>query len=315
MVRSHWYASEDAGLRLRARLGRGRLRDLGISNLTLKRYQEAVEAFIGWQLLWFRGVAGTVEQLDDHLSVYVEYLWESGDGRSKASQTLAGCQHFLLRRRAFPQAWSLCRIWGSFELPQRTPPIPMQVLLALAGVAIAENRFEFAAGLLVGFRGFLRTGELLQCRFAHIALRPGGHVVIALPLTKIGARRGQQEVVAFQCPITCRLLTLAAFDRAPGETILGCGISAFRAWWNQGIRKLLLDPNVLRPYSLRRGGATWTLQQSGNMELVLFRGRWSSSTAARGYLQEGMALLAQAALTPEARGTLLLYHDVLRRAV
>jgi hypothetical protein len=188
-------------------------------------------------------------------------------------------------------------------------------LLALAGVAIAENRFNFAAGLLVGFRGFLRTGELLQCRFAHIALRPGDHVVIALPLTKIGARRGQQEVVAFQCPITCRLLTLAAFDRAPGETILGCGISAFRAWWNQGIRKLLLDPTVLRPYSLRRGGATWTLQQSGNMELVLFRGRWSSSTAARGYLQEGMALLAQAALTPEARGTLQLYHDVLRRAV
>ena len=315
MVRSYWYASEDARLRLRARQTRGRLRDLGISNLSLKRYREAVEAFVGWQLLWFGGVAATLGQLDDHLAVYVEYLWESGDGRAKAAQTLAGCQHFLLRRRAFPQAWALCRTWGSFELPQRTPPIPLTVLLALAGVAVAENRLEFAAGLLVGFRGFLRTGELLQCRFAHVALRPGGHVVIALPLTKIGARRGQQEVVTFQCPLTARLLVLAAFNRAPGETILGCGVTAFRAWWNLGLRKLRLDPSVLRPYSLRRGGATWMLQQSGNMELVLFRGRWSSSTAARGYLQEGLALLAQAALTPEARQALQHYHDLLRRTL
>ena len=110
MVR-YWYASEDARLRLRARLARGRLRDLGISNLTPKRYREAVEAFVGWQLLWFRGVAGTVEQLDDHLSVYVEYLWDSGDGRAKAAQTLAGCQQVALQdlggvlnsRNALPQ--------------------------------------------------------------------------------------------------------------------------------------------------------------------------------------------------------------------
>ena len=315
MVRSHWYAAEDASLRLRARHARGRLRDLGISNLTLGRYRDAVEAFLGWSLFYCGGVARTMEELDTHLSLYVEYLWENGEGQARASQTLVGCQHFLTRRRAFPQAWALCRTWGTFELPQRTPPLPVRVLLAMAGVAMAEQRPQFAAALLLAFRGFLRTGELLQCRFGHISLRPNGHIVVALPMTKIGARRGQQEVITFQCALTTRLLRMAAVDRAPGETVVGTGVTGFRAWWASALRRLDLDPAILKPYALRRGGATFELMQTSNLEAVLLRGRWSSTTVARGYLQEGMALLAQAALTPTSRFWLAEYTKVLEQAL
>ena len=82
---------------------------------------------------------------------------------------------------------------------------------------------------------------------------------------------------------------------------------------SSAVARLGLNPQVLRPYSLRRGGVTWALQSTGDLELVLLRGRWSSSAAARGYLQEGMALLAQTALTPDARAALSHYHEVLRR--
>ena len=180
---------------------------------------------------------------------------------------------------------------------------------------MAENRPEFAAGLLVGFRGFLRTGELLQCRFGHVSLQPNGHIVIALPHTKIGATRGQQEVVTFGCPLTDALLRKAAFNRAPCETILAVGVTAFRNWWNRALDMLGLNSSVLRPYCLRRGGATWALQQTGNLEAVLFRGRWTSSVTARAYLQEGMALLAQAALTPESRSAMRHYQAFLRSQV
>ena len=272
-MRSCWYASSSGALRLQARQARGRLRDLGITILTLERYRAALERFLGWELLFHRGVSRTLEQLDEHLAQYVEYLWENGDGRSSASQTLAAVQHYLLRRRAFPQAWALVRIWGSYELPQRTPPLPVGVLLALCGVALAEQRPQFAAGLMAAFRGFLRTGELISLRFGHIALR-GANVVLALPMTKIGARRGQQEVVTFECALTARLLQIAAWNRAPGDTVVGCGITGFRNWWNHALSRLSLNSEVLRPYSLRRGGATWTLQQTASVELVLFRGRW-----------------------------------------
>ena len=93
------------------------------------------------------------------------------------------------------------------------------------------------------------------------------------------------------------------------------GVNAFRAWWNAALGKLQLNPQVLRPYSLRRGGATWALQQTASLELVLFRGRWSSSTAARGYLQEGLALLAQSALSGASRELMRLYTEHLRRAL
>ena len=70
----------------------------------------------------------------------------------------------------------------------------------------------------------------------------------------------------------------------------------------------MLNLEVLRPYSICRGGVTWALQQAASLELVLLRGRCSSSAAARGYLQEGLALPAQAALSREPRS-----HRVLHR--
>ena len=315
MVRSFWYAAESGALRIAARHWRGRLRDLGVTNLTLSRYRQSLERFLGWELAYLGGVATTVAQLDEHLALYTEYLWENGDGRAAASQTLAAAQHFLLRRRAFPQAWALVRIWGTHELPQRTPPLPISVLLALMGVAWAENRPEIAAALILGFKGFLRTGELLAARYGHVSLQGASSVVLALPMTKIGARRGQQEVVCFECPLASALLRVAAWGRAPGDTILGVGNTAFRSWWARALGKLSLNADVLRPYSIRRGGATWCLQQTGALETVLLRGRWSSSTVARGYLQEGLALLAQASLSPESRELMTHFTELLRGAL
>ena len=135
----------------------------------------------------------------------------------------------------------------------------MSILLPLGGVAAAEDRPDSAAGISLAFRGFLRTGGLLACCFGHISVR-GHDIVAALPLTKIGARRGQQEVVTFKCPLTRLFLLRAAHIFLPGDTVLGCGSTAFRSWWTLCLRKIQINPDVLRPYALRRGGAAWKLQ-------------------------------------------------------
>ena len=60
---------------------------------------------------------------------------------------------------------------------------------------------------------------------------------------------------------------------------------------------LEMHSNTFKPYSIRRGGASWHLQTVQYIERTVFRGRWSSVTAARSYIQEGLAILAQTQLS------------------
>lgn len=47
----------------------------------------------------------------------------------------------------------------------------------------------------------------------------------------------------------------------------------------------------MKPYSLRRGGATFLLQVGVPFESILVRGRWRSLAVARLYLEDGLAQL------------------------
>ena len=65
-------------------------------------------------------------------------------------------------------------------------------------------------------------------------------------------------------------------------------------------------PATLKPYSLRRGGATSDFKSHGSMEKTLLRGRWGSTGAARNYVQEGLSALTKLSLTH--RSATLLKH-------
>ena len=59
-----------------------------------------------------------------------------------------------------------------------------------------------------------------------------------------------------------------------------------------GINALGFQQFGFRPYSLRRGGATFWLQQHGSFDKLLMQGRWASQKTARIYINEELALLA-----------------------
>eukprot|EP00971_Amphidinium_carterae_P030489 599729-Amphidinium_carterae.3 len=65
----------------------------------------------------------------------------------------------------------------------------------MAGWALAQNRLDFAASLLLCFAVFLRTGEILQLRAFNVLLLGECSLVVLLPLTKVGPRRGAPERV------------------------------------------------------------------------------------------------------------------------
>ena len=276
-----------------------RLRDLAIQQKTLERYTKAVQGFLWFCLTFFGRIADSMDILDHQAAGYIEYLWECGEGRSAGSEVLAGIQHFLVRKRCLPSSWTLLAIWNAWEMPLRTPPLPFPVLLALVSRAIHYGQFSLAAALFVAWRGFLRTGELLGLRFSHFSVTHS-KVVLALPLTKIGQRRGQQEVIAFDCPISAVLLQRAAAQALPADLMVPNGAYWFRTWWEQSLLSLDVPPHIFKPYALRRGGASWHFQTTGSLEQTVFKGRWASVATARSYIQEGLALLAQTRLSEKA---------------
>eukprot|EP00971_Amphidinium_carterae_P090228 1786188-Amphidinium_carterae.1 len=64
-------------------------------------------------------------------------------------------------------------------------------------------------------------------------------------------------------------------------------------------------------YSLRRGGATEDFRLSQNLPRVLLKGRWSDTTTARIYLNEGLALQAQTHFGADLQADLTRRRDLL----
>ena len=67
--------------------------------------------------------------------------------------------------------------------------------------------------------------------------------------------------------------------------------TTFRNLFRDILAQLGLAELGLRPYSLRRGGATYETQSHGLMEKTLIRGRWKNSNIARIYISDGLAML------------------------
>ena len=80
--------------------------------------------------------------------------------------------------------------------------------------------------------------------------------------------------------------------------------SSFRSLFRRVLVALHVDSLNFRPYSLRRGGATYEMQSHGLMERTLIRGRWKNSNVARLYICDGLAML------PRLRMSLAAKHAV-----
>ena len=111
------------------------------------------------------------------------------------------------------------------------------------------------------------------------------------------------------------LVQRAVQGRGPNELILRTSPRKFREEFQQLAALLGLATYQFRPYSLRRGGATFDLRQSGNMELVLVKGRWQSNRTARIYLNDGLATLTTKAMSEQQRHHLHTLTSSLHRRV
>ena len=283
--------------RAKVRKNLGSLRQLTVQPKTRVRYEAARQRFYAFLRKENLVLPRKREELDSLLAEYVDWLWMTGEGRALASDTVAGLQDLDPKLKGhLSLTWRLLKAWHVNEIPNRAPPLPEVALHAMVGWAIFHRHQQFALSLLLSFYGPLRTGELLALKSSSIMITsPVKPAVISLGLTKGGKRAGAAESVTIQVSEVLRRLW--QWKRSSTEfELLVASSSRWRKLFAECLKALGLESFSFRPYSLRRGGATWWFQKHASFDRLLVMGRWQASRTARIYLNEGLAMLAELSL-------------------
>ena len=276
------------------------LENVGITENTQQRYFNAVS-----RMSHLLSEVTTEASLDDLVATWIQEEFEDGTPLYLVGDALSGIHHYEpYTRKKLPKSWRLYTIWRKYEVPCRAPPLTQDITLAMAGWCMMHGELTMCALLLLGFHALLRTGELLLVRPCDFLLDESQGLV-SLPKSKSGVRNNALETVSLHDPITIEALR-AVIDR---QTRMGYGKlplwqksgTAFRMLFAKVLTKLEVAHLAFRPYSLRRGGATWEMQSHGLMEKCLLRGRWKNSNVARIYIQDGLSLLPKLTLSWEAK--------------
>lgn len=265
-----------------------RLRDYSITEKTRLRYEKAVA-----RLLPFLESHQDLSDIDAILCDYIELQWSQGESLYFISDGLSGLHFYWPEIRGhLRNAWRCFKTWRRIEAPARAPPLTVMLVRAMISRAVHLNHLSFACLLALGFHGLLRTGELLKVRNCdlEISTRCG---ILSLKQTKSGLRSGADEAIALRDSLTLQLLdTWRCVCRpSPGSLIWPYSGQHFRDYFRKYQRFFRVVHLNFKPYSLRRGGATFLLQQGLAMETILLRGRWKSLAVARCYLQDGLSMI------------------------
>lgn len=280
------------------------LRHKLVTALTRRRYRAAVRRFLQFRKKRRVSLAAT-RRVDMAVGEYIEHLWRAGDSLYTANATVAGIQfHLPWLHGSLKWSWKLCRAWAKAEPVRRAAPISPAIVLGLAGASCAWELPGVAAGLLLGFDCYLRTGELLALRKRHVCFQRG-RAILKLEHTKTSQRKNACEMVLTRSRLTTRMLELrVASMSSRNDLLVGQTAYEFRLLFRSLLRVFDLSDLGLSPYSLRRGGATWDFLRHGSMEKALLRGWWASTPAARVYLQDAAASVVDLQLTEQQEGLL-----------
>lgn len=172
--------TQEGGAKQRQQLGP--LRSLTVQPVTRARYDLALSNFFKYLKDEKLILPHRAAEVDTCVADYLEFLWAQGHGRSVASNTLAALQDSQPRlKHHLPESWRLLKAWVTNEIPNRAPPLPINLLELMVGYCLFKQQHVFALTLLLAYHGLLRTGELLSLKGSHIAVaKPTGPAVISL---------------------------------------------------------------------------------------------------------------------------------------
>ena len=179
----------------------------------------------------------------------------------------------------------------------------------MIGWSFFKEYYTFGISLAIGFYTMLRTGELLGLRSHHMmTASKQRQVLISLGLTKGGKRQGAAESVILGFEPVVGLVKRWK-QVASTTTPLAKSPAQWRNLFNECLKSLGIQKYGFRPYSLRRGGATFWFSKHQSFDRILVQGRWHTQKSARIYLNEGLAVLAGMKI-PATEPTILSFRNI-----
>lgn len=256
----------------------GSLQSLTVQPRTRARYDKALEGFWAFLREERRTIPYKHSELDVLVQHYIEHLWSEGHGRAQASDTVAALQDAQPQVKGHLRGtWRLLKAWSMNEVPNRAPPLPEEALHMMVGYSFFKEQYKFGMSLLVGFYGTLRTGEILSLCSSDVSVHTlAGPAVISLALTKAGKRQGASESVTMNVEEPLRWLHAWTRSSRPRDPLCPSP-SKWRQMFNDVVEALGFEDLGFRPYSLRRGGATFFFQKWGSLDRLLVYGRWQAA--------------------------------------
>ena len=110
----------------------------------------------------------------------------------------------------------------------------------------------------MGFVAFLRTSEFLNMETQSFSINiDNGQIMILLCHSKSGKRTGESEEVVITSMPLAIALTAHLSGSLPGDRLWNRSIQQFRKDFEYLLCHLLVGEDNFKPYSLRRGGATY----------------------------------------------------------
>eukprot|EP00438_Fugacium_kawagutii_P030064 Skav225587 [mRNA] locus=scaffold901:108728:113061:+ [translate_table: standard] len=235
---------------------------------TLDKYHQQFNKFHDW---------ATANQLPLHdplshdaaAAQYIEALWADGFGRAEASYFVASVQFMLPHmKHSLPLAWRLVKTWTKHEMPTRAVPLDAHTVLCFCAFFVIWGEKRLAAGILVAFDFFLRTGELFTIRRNQVEF--SGHTAaLQLQNTKSSGHQIHSERLLAWDRLSVQALHFLCRGLQPGDFLLSSSAARFRTLWHRAVHFFLLGDYFIQPYSLRRGGATSAFRRGVTFDQLL----------------------------------------------
>ena len=284
---------------LRVKVLRGHVKYEGVTQRTLQRYRRQVLRFFDYLDTYNIAWPQSPDEFDYVTGEYINHLYQDMDPYGYAGDFLSGIRRFLPRWRNHTQsAGQYFRNWRRSLSFRQALPLPADVILGIAGVALADGRPRVAVAFLVGYVGLLRTTELLNLTPSQLHfLRNDSSVVVSLPDSKGAKRQNNPEKVIISDPQIAKALAQVVRSLGPADSLVGMSAKDLAGLLKKYGNFLGIYDERLTLYSLRRGGASWHFTTYQNLDATRMLGRWQWERTARLYIDGAVAELVNAQLT------------------
>ncbi|CAE7658405.1 Clec4e [Symbiodinium microadriaticum] len=305
----------------RPRVPRGSLDpEAGFARSTAHKMRKALESFESWLLdrvgLSLDSVLQDNRAAEMALRGFGLYLYSEGFPRYLLVYALTAVQNRCPSlRNHLAGAWQVDRKWQLAEPGECRSVLPAAAVRAALCLATLWGWYDWTGVVLLGFLAMLHPAEMLALTRRDLVFPADSfHHVSALfvylknPKTARFARRQHGKIDDFSA---ISVIHRIFGHLGPDDKLFPASMHTFRRLWDLVMERLGIPCRAaLRgatPGVLRGSGATHFYQQSENLQLLAWRGRWARSKTLEYYLQEVAAQMLLSELPPESRSRILAF--------